>query len=407
MRLREIRELVSWPALEPDRERRVIARCHDLDDLRREARRRLPGPVFGYIDGGADEELTLRSSQAAFRSWQFQPRMLRDVTSPDLGVTVLGRELPVPLGLAPTGYTRMVHNDGEVAVARAAASRRVPYALSTTGTSTIDQLAATGHPELWFQLYVLRDRKLVHALIDQAAAAGFRALEVTVDTPVAAHRKRDLQAGLTIPPSLTARSMLGIAVHPGYWLSALRSPALEFASLQLPGAARQSTIASMSSLFDSSLTWNDIADIRARWPGPLLIKGPLGPADAALAVSAGFDGIHLSNHGGRQLDRSIPAIDLVRPVRDTVGPDVALVVDSGIRHGADIAVGVARGADLCMVGRGYLYGLAAGGQLGVEHAIDLLVGQLRRTLQLLGVTSIADLRKNGDEVVVPADPSDG
>ncbi len=314
--------------------------------------------MFGYVDGGADEELTLRASnQAAFRSLVVQPGMQhgQDVSSPDLGVTVLGRELPVPVGLAPTGYTRMVHHDGEVAVARAAASRHVPYALSTTGTSTIDQLAATGHQDLWFQLYVLRDRKIVHALIDQAVAGGFRALEVTVDTPVAAHRKRDLRAGLTIPPSLTARSMLGIAVHPGYWLSALRSPALEFASLQLPGAARQSTIASMSSLFDSSLTWNDIADIRARWPGPLLIKGPLGPADAALAVSAGFDGIHLSNHGGRQLDRSIPAIELVRPVRDTVGPDIALVVDSGIRHGADIAVGVARGADLCMVGQGRTY----------------------------------------------------
>jgi L-lactate dehydrogenase (cytochrome) len=407
MRLGEIRELAGWPALEPGRERRVIARCHDLDDLRREARRRLPGPVFGYVEGGADEELTLRANQAAFRSWQFRPRVLRDVSSPDLRVTVLGRELPVPIGLAPTGYTRMVHHDGEVAVARAAASRHVPYGLSTTGTCTIDQMAATGHHELWFQLYVLRDRKLVHPLIDQAAAAGFRALEITVDTPVAAHRKRDLRAGLTIPPSLTARSMLGIAVHPGYWLSALRSPALEFASLQLSGAARQSTVAGMASLFDPSLTWDDIADIRSRWPGPLLIKGPLGPADAALAVSAGVDGIHLSNHGGRQLDRCIPAIELVRPVRQTVGPDVALVVDSGIRHGADIAVGLARGADLCMVGRGYLYGLAAAGQLGVEHAIDLLAGQLRRTLQLLGVTSIADLHQEGDEVVVRADPRSG
>jgi len=405
MRLAEIRELMRWPALEPDHDRRVIARCYDLDDLRREARRRLPGPVFGYIDGGADEELTMRSNGAAFRSWQFRPCVLRDVTSPDLAVSVLGRELPAPIGLAPTGYTRMVHPEGELAVARAAATRHVPYGLSTTGTSTIGQLTATGHREMWFQLYVLRDRRLVHALIDEAAAAGFRALEVTVDTPVAAHRKRDLRAGLTIPPSLTARSMVGIAVHPGYWLSALRSPALQFASLQLSGAARRNTIADMTSLFDPGLTWDDVADIRSRWPGPLLIKGPLSPADAALAVSAGADGIHLSNHGGRQLDRCIPAIELVRPVRETLGPDVTIVVDSGIRHGADIAVAIARGADLAMVGRGYLYGLAAAGQLGVEHAIDLLAEQLRRTLQLLGVTSIANLRQMGDEVVVPADAS--
>jgi L-lactate dehydrogenase (cytochrome) len=400
MRYREIRELVRLRRLELDRDRRVLARCHDLADLRRAARRRLPGPVFGYLDGAADDEITLRANREALRRWQFRPRVLRDVSEPDLSVSLLGSEWPAPIGLAPAGYPRMMHPGGELAVARAAASRQVPYCLSTVGTVTIEELAATGHRDLWFQLYVLRDRKLAHALIDRAAAAGFRALEVTVDTPVGGRRTRDLRSGLTIPPELTAGALLDIGMHPGYWLSMLRGPALRFASLNTPGAEVATSIADITSLFDASLTWADLDDIRARWPGKLLVKGPLGPADAARAVAAGVDGIHLSNHGGRQLDRCVATIDLVRPVREAVGDRVALLVDSGIRHGADVAVAIARGADMCVVGRGYLYGLAAAGQLGVEHAIDLLVTQLRRTMQLLGVVTIAELRQGGDELVV-------
>ena len=357
-----------------------------------------PGRCY-YVDGAADEELSLRANRLAFQSWQFRPRVLRDIADPDLRVTVLGRELAVPFGLAPTGFTRVIHPDGEVAVARATASRGMPYGLSTTGTTTIEQLAATGHGELWFQLYVARDRKLVHALLDRAAGAGFRALEVTVDTPVSGQRTRDLRAGLTLPPTLTARSLAGIAARPGYWLAAVRHPALGFANVQPPDGASHTTIAGITSLFDPSLTWGDIEDVRARWPGPLLIKGPLGPADAVRALSAGADGIHLSNHGGRQLDRCIPPVELIRPVREAVGENVTLVADSGIRHGADIAVAIARGADLCMIGRGYLYGLAAAGQAGVEHAVVLLTEQLRRTLQLLGVTSVAELREHADELV--------
>jgi L-lactate dehydrogenase (cytochrome) len=402
MRYREIRELLRLQHFELDRDQRVLARCHDLADLRRAARRRLPGPVFGYIDGAADDEITLRANRAALRRWQFRPRVLRDVSEPDLSVSLLGSQFPAPIGLAPVGYPRMMHPEGEIAVARAAASRGVPYGLSTCGTVTIEELAATGHPDLWFQLYVLRDRKLAHALIDRAAAAGFRVLEVTVDTPVGGRRTRDLRSGLTIPPELTPGALIAIGMHPGYWLSMLRGPALRFASLNTPGAEVASSIADITSLFDASLSWEDLDDIRARWPGTLLVKGPLGPADAARAVSAGVDGIHLSNHGGRQLDRCVPTIDLVRPVREAVGDRVILLVDSGIRHGADVAVAIARGADLCVVGRGYLYGLAAAGQLGVEHAIDLLVGQLRRTMQLLGVVTISELRQSGDELVVPA-----
>jgi len=402
MRYRDIRQLARLRGFEPDRGRRVLRRCHDLGDLRQAARRRLPEPVFGYVDGGADEEITVRANLTALRRWRFRPRVLRDVAEPDLRVSLLGSDLRAPIGLAPTGFTRVVHHAGECAAARAAATRGLPYCLSTVGTSTIEQVAATGHRDLWFQLYVLRDRGVARGLLQRAAAAGYRALEVTVDTPVAGRRTRDLRSGLTMPPTLTPRAMLDIAAHPGYWTSLLRGPALRYASFSPPEPGAGATIADIISMFDPSLTWDDLATIRELWPGALLLKGPLGPADAALAAAAGVDGIHLSNHGGRQLDRCTPTIDLVRPVREAVGEDVAVVVDSGIRHGADVAVAIARGADLCMVGRGYLYGLAAAGQPGVEHAIDLLVAQLRRTMQLLGVVTVAELRQRGDDLVVPA-----
>ena len=402
MKVREIREIVRLQGFQPDRDQRILSRCHDLDDLRRAAYRRLPRPVFGYVDGGSDEELTLRANRAALRRWKFRPRVLRDVAEPDLRVSVLGSGLSAPVGLAPTGFTRVFHPAGELAAARAAASRGLPYGLSTCGTFTIEQLAETGHPDLWFQLYVLRDRKLTAALVDRAAAAGFRVLEITVDTPVGGSRNRDLRTGFTAPPMLTIRALLDITVRPGYWMSMLRAPALRYASFPAPGAGGASTIADVTAMFDPTLSWDDLDDLRARWPGKLLLKGPLGPADAARAVSAGVDGIHLSNHGGRQLDRCVPTIDLVRPVREAVGEGVALVLDSGIRHGADVAVAIARGADLCVIGRGYLYGLAVAGQPGVERAIDLLVAQLRRTMQLLGVTTVAELRQHGDDLVVAA-----
>ena len=401
MRASDVRELVRLRGFEPDRDLRILARCHDLGDLRRAARRRLPRPVFGYVDGGSDDEVTLRANRAALRRWGFRPRVLRDVTDPDLRVSLFGSELPAPVGLAPTGFTRLIHPAGESAVARAAAARGLPYCLSTVGTVTIEDLAAAGHRDLWFQLYVLRDRDLARGLIERAAAAGYRALEVTVDTPVSGRRTRDLRNGLTMPPTLSPRALLDIAARPGYWVSLLRGPALRYASFQPPAPGSGTTVADIISMFDPSLTWEDLDSIRALWPGPLLLKGPLGPPDAARAVAAGVDGIHLSNHGGRQLDRCVPAIDLVRPVREAVGERAAIVLDSGIRHGADIAVAIARGADLCMIGRGYLYGLAAAGQPGVEHAIDLLVAQLRRTMQLLGVTTVAELRQHGDDLVVP------
>ena len=405
MKLSEVRALVRPAAPEFDPVRRRLARCHNVAGLRAAARRVLPRAVFDYVDGGADEELSLAANRRAFREFAFLPRAMQDVSGPALGTRVLGSDLAAPFGLAPTGYSRMMHPAGELAAARAAVDSLgapVPYALSTMATTSIEDIGATGHPAWWFQLYVLRDRGLTWAMLERAAAAGATVLDVAVDTAVAGQRVRDLRHGITIPPSIRLRTIADIAVHLPYWTAMVSGPALRFANLALDPAAGPPTVAGLADLFDPSVTWDDLAQLRARWPGRLLVKGPLGPDDAKRAVSLGADGVHLSNHGGRQLDRAVAPVRLIRPVREALGDGPAVVLDSGIRHGSDIAVGLALGADLCMVGRAYLYGLAAGGERGVRRAIGILGAELHRTMQLCGVTSVAGLRAAGGGILVPA-----
>ncbi|MHB8295014.1 MAG: alpha-hydroxy acid oxidase [Acidimicrobiales bacterium] len=376
MRVRDLRQLIRLQPLEHDAAARRLSHCHDVDDLRAAARRALPKSVFDYVDGGADEEVSLVANRDAFQRYRFVPRAMEDVASINLATRVLGSDLQAPIGLAPTGYTRMVDPAGELAVARAAASRGVPYVLSTVGTTTIEELAFESHRNLWFQLYVLRDRGLTWSLMERATAADISTLEISVDTAASGHRLRDVRNGFTIPPTLTLSTLADIGFNFGYWVKMVKSPALSFANIAPPSDDGLPTIADISSLFDPTLGWDDLADIRARWPGQLLVKGPLSGADAERAVAVGVDGVHLSNHGGRQLDRAIAPIELVRPVRERVGEECTIVMDSGIRHGADVLVALARGADLCMVGRPYLYGLAVAGERGVCRAIDLLLEQL-------------------------------
>jgi L-lactate dehydrogenase (cytochrome) len=396
MNIREIRELIQVrpPAL-PGVDRR-LAHCHDVADLRRAARRLIPRPVFDYVDGGSDEEVSLGGNVAAFRRWRFTPQALRDVSAVDTAGQVLGHPVPLPVVLAPAGFTGVMYPGGEIVAARAAARHGLPYTLSTMSTTSITDLAAAAHGDLWFQLYIMADSGLTRELVDRAAACGYRVLVVTVDTVVAGRRVRDVRNGLTIPPELTVRTMASIGAHPAYWLRMLRSPAITFANLPIGGSM---TIPGTAALFNPGISWDDIAALRERWAGQLVIKGPLGAADARRAAEAGVDGLQLSNHGGRQLDRAIAPIDLLPSVRDAVGQDLAVLVDSGIRHGADIATALALGADAVAIGRAYLYGLMAGGGPGVDKALDLLAQQFRRTLQLLGVTSVAELRKNGGGLI--------
>ena len=398
MELGEVRDLLQVRVPDPRAAARLAA-CTDVDDVERLARRRLPRPVYDYVAGGADDEISLRANREAFARRRFRPRALRDVRSVDLGTRLFGTPAAAPVVLAPTGYTRMVDADGEPAVAAAAAAAGLPYTLSTMASTSLEEVAAVAPAaDRWFQLYVLRDRARTEALVRRAAAAGYRVLEVAVDTAVAGHRRRDVRNGFTIPPSFTLGAVAGLAAAPRYWMRTLRAPAMRFALLDGSSGAG-STIASITDRFDPGVTWDDIARLREVWSGPMLLKGPLSPVDAARAASLGLDGVHLSNHGGRQLDRTVAPLDLVAPVRAATGPDFGVLVDSGVRSGADAAVALALGADAVAIGRAYLYGLAAGGAPGVSRVLDLLSSELARTLALLGCTTVAEVRDLGSDLL--------
>jgi L-lactate dehydrogenase (cytochrome) len=401
MKLHEVRELIQLRGFERDPVQRLLNKCQMVDDFRGHAQRRLPKAVFDYVDGAADEEIAVRANREAFIRRKLRPQLLRDVSVTDLTGSIFGNPFSVPIGLAPTGYTRMMHHTGEVSSCTAAKVKGIPYVLSTMGTTTIEDIAATGHPGLWFQLYVTSDRRLSDPLIDRAAAAGYQALEITIDTVVSGRRTRDLRNGLTIPPQLSVGTIIDIGRHPRYWMRMLRSPAIGFAnfSVMSPEEVKSASATRIGSLFDASLNWADVEAIRKRWTGPLLLKGPLGPDDARRALDLGVTGFHLSNHGGRQLDRCVPTIDLLASLRAGVGPDVPIIIDSGVRHGADIAVALALGADMAFIGRPYVFAVAAAGQRGVEHVVQILTDQLQQVMQLSGVTTLAELRKQGPELL--------
>jgi L-lactate dehydrogenase (cytochrome) len=399
-----MRQIVQLRSLELDATKRRLAACYDIADLRNVARRRIPRPVFDYVDGAADTEITSAHNVAAFRRWRFLPRVLADVSAVDTSTSVLGAPLPVPFLLGPTGYTRMMHPDGEIGAARAATHFGVPYTLSTmsnTGIEAVrDGVAAVSpaalSPHLWFQLYLLRNRAEAFSLVSRAWDSGFRVLVVTVDTVVSGNRLRDERNGLTMPPSLRPSAVASVAGKPGYWLRLLSGPALTFANFE---SAEAMSLRQTVDFFDPGISWADISELRSRWPGSIVIKGPLGPADALRAIDLGVDAIQLSNHGGRQLDRCVAPADLIAPVREALGPSVPVLVDSGIRNGGDIAVALALGADAAVLGRAYVYGMMAGGEAGVDRALTILAREFRKTMELLGVTSVADLRKQGREML--------
>jgi L-lactate dehydrogenase (cytochrome) len=397
----EIRTLLRLKRPEWDPRQSGLAGCHSVLDLRAKAEQRLPRAIFDYVDGGADDEQSLARNEAAFKEWEFVPLNLHDVANVDPSTVLLGTRIALPLALAPTGYTRLMHPAGETAVATAAMHAGLPYTLSTVGTTSIEELARTGHPNVWYQLYVWRDRGLTRNLVTRAWEAGYRVLEVTVDTPVSGYRIRDVRNGLTIPPQLTLRTLAGIAAKPSYWVNMLRGPAITLANAHptLDGEPGL-TIENLSAQFDPTVTWEDIEQLREQWPGHLILKGTVGPDDARRADSIGLDGIHLSNHGGRQLDRLVAPIDILPLVRDAVGDNLTILVDSGIRHGADLATAIALGADAGAIGRAYLYGLMVAGEAGVELALKLLRTQFTRTMQLLGVASINELRANGHRLLM-------
>ena len=392
------RHLPRWSELQPllrprpvelDPTKRRLSRALTIADLRAAARRRTPRAVFDYTDGAAETETSLRRAREAFERVEFRPRVLRDVTVVDTTTTILGRPSTLPLAFAPTGFTRMMHHEGERAVARVAEGAGIPYALSTLGTTSIEAMAAAApHARKWFQLYVWRDRGAGKELVERAQAAGYEALVLTVDVPVAGARLRDVRNGLTIPPSLTLRTVLDAALHPWWWVNLLTTEPLSFASLTF----WEGTVAELiDKMFDPSLTSRDLSWLRETWSGPLIVKGVQHVDDARMVVDHGADAVVVSNHGGRQLDRAVTPLEVLPAVVDAVGDRAEVLLDGGVRSGADVAAAVALGAKACLVGRAYLYGLMAGGERGVRRAVDILTGELIRTLQLLGVDSVTSL----------------
>ncbi|MFM2078710.1 MAG: hypothetical protein RJA49_2600 [Actinomycetota bacterium] len=392
------RQLPRWSELAPlltmsprtgTRDERRVARAVDLDGLRTLALRRTPRSVFDYVDGGAEEEIAMRRAREAFQRVEFLPRVLQNVHTVDTSTTVLGVRSELPFVLAPTGYTRMMHAAGEPAVARVAAKAGIPYTLSTVGTtSPEDVAAASGDGRRWFQLYVWRDRERSGALIERAERAGFDTLVLTVDVPVTGGRLRDVRHGLTIPPTLTARTFLDGALHPRWLFDFLTTPPLEFASMTTENLSLEEQAQLM---FDDAVVWDDLHWFRDIWPGKLVVKGVQRLDDAARLPDYGVDGVVLSNHGGRQLDRAPTPLELLPEVVHEVGDKLEVMIDTGVRSGADVVAAVALGATAVLVGRAYLYGLMAGGEAGVQRVVDLFAADVRRTLQLLGVTSIAEL----------------
>jgi L-lactate dehydrogenase (cytochrome) len=384
----EVRELVQFERPGVGDAHRV-GRAATIAQLREIARRRTPRGAFDYVDGAADQEVSLARARAAYAELEFRPRVLRDVSDIDLGTSIMGQPAPLPLVLAPTGFTRMMHWEGEYAVGRAAAAAGLPYGLSTVGTTAPERLAeAVPDGRHWFQLYIWRDREASRDLVQRAAAAGFEALVLTVDTPISGHRLRDTRNGFTVPPRLTGRTFLDMTRHPSWWLHLLTSEPLTFASLP----HREGLLAEkVNSVFDPSATVADLAWLRGIWPGPLIVKGVQTADDAQLIVEAGADAVVVSNHGGRQLDRAPTPLRELPAVLDRVGGQAEVFVDTGIMTGADIIAAVALGARAALVGRAYLYGLMAGGEAGVTRAITILREEMVRTMRLLGVTSVKEL----------------
>ncbi|GBE67151.1 alpha-hydroxy-acid oxidizing enzyme [Mycobacterium sp. MFM001] len=388
-KVRDLAPLIRFRRPRFDRTQRRLDAALTIDDLRRLAKRRTPRAAFDYTDGAAEEEISLGRARQAFRDIEFHPAILRDVTTVRTGWDVLGGPVAWPFGIAPTGFTRLMHTSGEIAGARAAAAAGIPFSLSTLGTASIEDVVdAVPQGRKWFQLYMWRDRDRSMALVRRAADAGFDTLLVTVDVPVAGARLRDTRNGMSIPPALTLRTVLDALPRPRWWFDLLTTEPLAFASLdRWSGTVGEY----LDTMFDPSVTFADLAWIKTQWPGRLVVKGIQTLDDARAVVDVGADGIVLSNHGGRQLDRAPVPFYLLPVVARELGTDTEILLDTGIMSGADIVAAVALGARCTLIGRAYLYGLMAGGEAGVRRAVEILTGQVARTMRLLGVSCLEEL----------------
>lgn len=393
--VRTLRSVIRFRRPELDPVQRRLGRAASVADLRILARRRLPGGVFDYIDGAAEDERTMAANVDAFARTGFRPRVLRGLDEVDVSTTILGEPAAYPLILAPTGFTRIAHPEGELAVARAAARAGLPYTLSTLSTRSIEEVRAVSRGRLWLQVYAWRDRGLVEEMIQRARAADYEALVLTVDTAVLGRRERDVRRGFSLPPAIGPRTLLDGARHPAWTWAFVRSDPIRFANVVGRSVGDGTSPVTLSDYinaqFDPALSWEDVTWLRSVWDGPILLKGIQRVDDAVRAADLGVEGIVLSNHGGRQIDGAPASFDLVAPVAEAVGGRSEIICDGGIRRGSDIVKAVAAGATAAMAGRAYLYGLSAGGEPGVDRVLEWFRADLVRVLSLLGVPDIGHL----------------
>lgn len=381
---------------------RPLTRQGNIWEIREAARRRLPGPLFDFLEGGADDEWTLNRNVAAYDDWALLPRTLCDVAAIDTATTVLGHKIDWPVLLGPTGMSRIFHNDGELAIARAAARAGTIYTLSTMSSFSMEEVGAATPAPKWFQVYCFRDRELTREFLARAKAAGYTGLVVTVDVPVPANRERDRRSGMTIPPRLTLGSMMKFAARPGWVLDYLtgKPPILANVAHKIAAGSKGNTISLphyVASQFDPSVTWKDVEWMVGQWDGPLIIKGVLHPEDVRNAHAIGAKAVIISNHGGRQLASASSSFDALPRIADAVGTDIELLLDGGIRRGSHVLKALALGATACLIGRAYLYGLCAGGEAGVGRALTVLREEVRRDMALIGACNIGEVTR--DKVV--------
>ena len=373
----------------------TLSRCNNVNDLRKLAKRRLPRAMFHYIDGGADDEVTLRRNTVAFEDYELQPSFLNPVDQINTSINLFRKELNIPFFIAPTGMSRLFHHTKENAVARAAAKFGTVYTLSTMGTASLEEIAEETDGLKMFQIYILKDRGLTKEFVSRCKAANYDALCLTVDVPLAGNRERDKVTGMTMPPRFTLKSLFSFAMHPRWSFNLLIHPDFRLANVvhrvDALSNSPMSLIEYVNSQFDRTVSWEDVAWLIQEWNGPFVIKGLLTADDATKAKDVGASAIMISNHGGRQLDGTPAPIDCISSMREAVGNDLELIVDGGIRRGTHIIKALALGADAVSIGKAYLYGLAAGGQKGVELALQMLRNELERDMALLGVSSIKQL----------------
>jgi len=398
-----LRSVVRFRRYERDRTTRKLSKAADVSDLRALAKKRMPGGCFDYIDGAAQDEVTAANNVSAYKNYYFRPRVLRDVAAINTSTTLLGGRIPFPLMIAPTGFDRIAHSQGELAVARAAHRMGIPYSLSTMGTRSIEEVAEVNDGRKWFQVYVWRDKPVLKEMLERAAAAEYEGIMITVDTAVLGRRERDVRRGFSLPPKVGLDTIFDGIKHPRWTADFLRAEPIQFANVKGSSAVGDgSTPVTLSdyinSQFDPALSWSDIEWFRDNWPGMIMIKGVQTVEDAVIAADMGLDGVILSNHGGRQLDYAPSPIDLVAPVADAVGNRTSIICDGGVRRGSDIVKAVAMGADACMIGRAYFYALGAAGERGVDWVLEFLRAGVEHTMALSGVGSIDDLDRDLIEV---------